>query len=88
MSVNTDIIEFSEAIKYMRNTAGFTQKYLAEILKMPHQTLSSYERGHNKVTMETFYRIATACEFEINMSLRDIDSNKTTSIKMDKIKKK
>ena len=82
--VNYEVVNFSDAIKYMRTTAGFTQKYLAEVLNIPHQTFSSYERGYSKVNVEMFNKIAVACEFEVNMTITDINSNKKTVIKLNK----
>lgn len=60
-----DKVKYNETLKYMRTTAGFTQKELAKKINIPHQTFSSYERRHNKLPLETFIDIANACEFEI-----------------------
>lgn len=72
-------IKYSEAIKLMRKNAGYTQQELAKRLDMPHQTLSSYERNRNKVTLELLTKIAKVCEFKVTIT--DQDSAEVFEIK-------
>ena len=65
MKEREDKIRFKDAIKHMRESAGYTQTELANKLQIPQQTFSAYERNHNKPTLEMVTKVADACDFQI-----------------------
>ncbi len=52
--------EFSEKLKQLRKTAGYTQAEAAALLKMSPSAVGMYEQGRREPDLETTQRI---CEF-------------------------
>lgn len=71
-----------EAIRYMRTTAGLTQKELAEKIGLKESTISIYELEKNNFPMNSFQKIANACDFEI--TIHDKDSDEKINIIIEK----
>ena len=55
---------FAERLKSMRKKRNLTQKELADILGIPYQGISQYERGVRQPKYQTIERIAKALEAE------------------------
>ncbi len=45
-------------VRYFRELAGFTQKELANFLGVTHNTITNYERGKTKPSMNTVVKLA------------------------------
>ena len=44
-----DYIRLGQHLKSSRETKGYTQKYIADVLKVTPQTISTWETGKNKI---------------------------------------
>jgi len=76
-----DNLDLGQSIKHMRVAAGYSQKELAEKLKMSHTTISSYETKSIQPPLDVFQKIAKLCEFEIIITVKDKNSKQVHTIK-------
>lgn len=58
---------FGKSLKALREHTGTTQREIAEVAKVPNQSISVYERGANNPTITQAYRIA----LYFNLSIDD-----------------
>ena len=49
---------FAEKLKKARETAGYTQRQVAEILNLKQPTIASYELGRTQPDLETLGKLA------------------------------
>ncbi len=65
-------IEFSRALKELRQKAGFTQKEVYEHFEIPQSTFSSWEVGKSEPSGEMLLRL---CKFYNSDMLKDFNAN-------------
>lgn len=63
-----------QRIKAARQAAGMTQADLAEILKVPFQSISQWERGYRNPKLDTLNRISKALGCPVNVLVDDSES--------------
>lgn len=66
-----NIIDFSSKIKNLRKNKNITQSELAKMIKSSKTTVSSWERGANKPTVENILAISKACNIPISYFFSD-----------------
>ena len=60
------MVKIGENIRRARKDKGLMQKQLAEILKVPHNTLSQWETGVCEPSVEMIIKIANALDVDAN----------------------
>ncbi|WP_183035760.1 helix-turn-helix domain-containing protein [Cupriavidus sp. UME77] len=68
---------FGQRLRQLRLEAGLSQEALAALAKLDHTYVSSCERGHRNVSLETIYKFANALGIEAAVLLTAQHSNKT-----------
>lgn len=71
---------FGERFKALRNAMGKTQKEFSEFLGIPQPTLSAYESGRNKPTIDVVIAIANKCNVSIDWLCGRDDSSYLESL--------
>ena len=61
MAANVKIAGAGSVIRRARETAGLSQRELAQRIKMPVSTLCRYESGERAIALEVVGRIAAGC---------------------------
>ena len=54
-----------KTLKELRNSCGLSQTELAKRLGISQQQYSRYEVGINKITLEMFLKVVSACGYTI-----------------------
>lgn len=68
------MINAGENIKRLREEAGLTQKELANKIYIEQHSLSQYERGKRRISVEMFEEIVNALGVEIELKYRHISN--------------
>ena len=56
--INNQLYEFSKIIKELRTQYGYTQRYVANELKISYQSYQAYELGIAIPTLQNFLKLA------------------------------
>ena len=57
---------FSQKLKFARNRTGFTQREVAQTLKIPQSTIAKYETGKLEPCIETLGKLADFYGIDLN----------------------
>ncbi|QEO08484.1 helix-turn-helix transcriptional regulator [Bacillus paralicheniformis] len=62
-------MNYADRLKYLRQKAGFTQKFVAQKIGVKNNTLSSYESGKRQPDYETTKKLADLYDVSIDFLL-------------------
>lgn len=54
-------------LKEIRKSSGYSQEQLAALLGIKQQQYARYENGINKISLEMFLKILTACNYKLKL---------------------
>lgn len=73
-----DYIRLGQHLKSSRETKGYTQKYIADVLKVTPQTISTWETGKNKIDIDTLEKLCSIYGISIIDALSFLELEKPT----------
>lgn len=59
-------MKFNECLKSARETSGYTQKQIAELLKIAPRSYQRYELGEREPNIETLIQLANIFEISLD----------------------
>jgi transcriptional regulator with XRE-family HTH domain len=77
--------QVGERLRKLREALGKTQKEVGEEIEIPHQSISSYERGYRKIPYETAEKLAKYYGVSTHYIYTGQEEADTTTYDLDKI---
>lgn len=73
---NVDYVHLGTLLKQYREISGYTQKDISQIFKITPQSVSMWEKGKNKIDIDTLYQLCNLYKVDFSDLLKAVTETK------------
>lgn len=79
-NVSIDYIRLGMFLKQYRESAGYTQKEISSVLDVTPQSVSMWEKGKNKIDIDTLYQLCNLYKTDFSELLKSVSDTKNAPV--------